>query len=227
MRRADRLFLLIQALRGRRTALTAQALAERLQVSVRTVYRDVADLQRSGVPIEGEAGVGYLLRHGGEIPPLMFAAEELQALLIGARLVRALTGERLGAAADRAMLRIEGALPPALRDNATEAPVFAPVLAGAGEAGRQAHAALHLAIAGRRPVRFGYRDLSGRDSERVVEPLCLVCWGPAWTLGAWCRLRGDFRNFRTDRMAGITTLDERIAPDPARGLEAFMRSVGA
>lgn len=226
MRRADRLFLLIQALRGRRTALTAAALAGRLEVSLRTVYRDVADLQRSGVPIEGEPGVGYVLRHGGEIPPLMFAAEELEALMIGARLVRGLVGERLGAAADRAMLRIEGALPPHLRERAGAVPVYVPV-PSRGQGEREVHAQLHAAIEQRRPVQFRYTDLAGADTEREVEPLCLACWGPVWTLGAWCRLRGDFRSFRTDRMRELVTGEEAIAPDPKRDLRAFFSRIEA
>ena len=115
MRRADRLFLIIHALRGRRTAMLARQLAETLDVSLRTVYRDVADLQRSGVPIEGEAGIGYMLRKGADIPPLMFNAEELEALVVGTRFVRAFAGERLSAGAQAALLKIEAVLPPELR----------------------------------------------------------------------------------------------------------------
>src|SRR6478752_5950224 len=116
MRRADRLFLIIHALRGRRTALPARGLAGTLGVSLRTVYRDVADLQRSGVPIEGEAGVGYLLRKGSDIPPLMFQPDELEALVVGSRFVQAFAGERLSRAADAALLKINAVLPPELRE---------------------------------------------------------------------------------------------------------------
>jgi predicted DNA-binding transcriptional regulator YafY len=111
MRRADRLFLIIHALRGRRTALQARSLAQTLGVSQRTVYRDVADLQRSGVPIEGEAGVGYVLRKGSDIPPLMFTADELEALVVGTRFVRAFAGARLADSATTALLKIEAVLP--------------------------------------------------------------------------------------------------------------------
>ena len=126
MRRADRLFLLIHALRGRRSAITAQRLAETLGVSLRTVYRDVADLQRSGVPIEGEAGVGYLLRKGSDIPPLMFTADELEALVVGTRFVRAFGGVRLGREAAAALLKIEAVLPPELRERSERTRIFAP-----------------------------------------------------------------------------------------------------
>ena len=127
MRRADRLFLIIHALRGRRTALGARQLAETLGVSLRTVYRDVADLQRSGVPIEGEAGVGYVLRKGADIPPLMFSADELEALVVGTRFVRAFAGLRLAQSAQTALLKIEAVLPPELRERSTRTRIFAPV----------------------------------------------------------------------------------------------------
>ena len=127
MRRADRLFLIIHALRGRRTALQARALAQTLGVSLRTVYRDVADLQLSGVPIEGEAGVGYVLRKGSDIPPLMFNVDELEALVVGSRFVQAFAGVRLAESARAALLKIEAVLPPDLRERAGSTRIFAPV----------------------------------------------------------------------------------------------------
>ncbi len=127
MRRADRLFLIINALRGRRTALQARQLAETLGVSLRTVYRDVADLQLSGVPIEGEAGVGYVLRKGSDIPPLMFTADELESLVVGTRFVRAFAGERLAAGAQAALVKIEAVLPPELRERSSRTRIYAPI----------------------------------------------------------------------------------------------------
>jgi predicted DNA-binding transcriptional regulator YafY len=224
MRRADRLFLLIQALRGRRTAITARNLAERLQVSLRTVYRDVADLQRAGVPVEGAAGVGYLLRRDSDIPPLMFNAEELEALMVGARMVRGFAGGRLAGAADRALLRIEGVLPPELRGRAERTPVFAPDFCARKTV--FAHMdRLHQALAERRCVVFDYSDVEGRESRREVEPLCLVFWGPDWTLGAWCLLRQDFRSFRLDRMRALALSERDVSGNPARGLEAYIAAV--
>jgi biotin operon repressor len=126
MRRADRLFLIIHALRGRRTALPARNLAGTLGVSLRTVYRDVADLQLSGVPIEGEAGVGYVLRKGSDIPPLMFTADELESLVVGTRFVRAFAGDKLAAGAQAALLKIEAVLPPDLRERAARTRIYAP-----------------------------------------------------------------------------------------------------
>jgi len=226
MRRADRLFLLIHALRGRRTAVTAQQLARTLQVSLRTVYRDVADLQLSGVPIEGEAGVGYVLRKGADIPPLMFTPHELEALVVGTRFVRAFGGERLGRAATAALLKIEAVLPPELRDRSRRTRIFAPQLDGRIESSGLIDA-LHAAIEQAQVLRLHYGDADGNVSQREVEPLALAFWGGSWTLGAWCRLRGDFRSFRPDRIVEFAPTGEVFVNDPARNIDAYLRSVGA
>lgn len=225
MRRADRLFLIIHSLRGRRSALPARQLAESLSVSLRTVYRDVADLQLSGVPIEGEAGVGYVLRKGADIPPLMFNAGELEALVVGTRFVQAFAGRRLAASARAALLKIEAVLPPELRRRASHSRIFAP--ADWHEARSGLIDRLHEAIASNRVLRMDYRDEAGRDSAREVEPLCLAFWGGVWTLGAWCRLRADFRNFRPDRIAAFEPTGEIFAETPERGLAAYLHANGA
>lgn len=223
MRRADRLFLIIHALQGRRTALPARRLAETLGVSLRTIYRDVADLQTSGVPIEGEAGVGYVLRKGSDIPPLMFTAEELEALGVGTRFVRAFAGERLALGAQAALLKIDAVLPAELRGRAERSRVFVPQRWYEAKSGIVD--ALHEAIAARRVLKIEYRDEAGATSTREIEPLCLACWGPVWTLGAWCRLRRDFRNFRPDRMQFAAT-GEILVDTPERGLDAYLAKLG-
>jgi predicted DNA-binding transcriptional regulator YafY len=223
MRRADRLFLIIHALQGRRTALPARRLADTLGVSLRTVYRDVSDLQTGGVPIEGEAGVGYLLRKGSDIPPLMFTAEELEALVVGTRFVRAFAGERLAQGAQAAMLKIDAVLPAALRERAAQSRVFVPQRWYEMKSGIVD--ALHEAITARRVLGIDYRDEAGRESTREVEPLCLACWGNVWTLGAWCRLRRDYRNFRPDRMR-FTPTGEIFAETPQRGLDGYLSAMG-
>jgi len=227
MRRADRLFLIIHALRGRRTALPARSLAETLGVSLRTVYRDVADLQLSGVPIEGEAGVGYMLRRGSDIPPLMFTTGELEALVVGTRFVRAFAGTRLAGDARSALLKIEAVLPPELRERAAHTRIYAPVWR---DRYREDFAALidqlHEAIAESRVLALEYRDESGKASIREVEPLCLAFWGGKWTLGAWCRLRGNFRNFRPDRIVGFERRDEVFPDTGPRNLAAYLASAG-
>ncbi|OOG39072.1 DNA-binding transcriptional regulator [Rhodanobacter sp. C06] len=227
MRRADRLFLIIHALRGRRTALPARNLAETLGVSLRTVYRDVADLQLSGVPIEGEAGVGYVLRKGSDIPPLMFNADELESLVVGTRFVRAFAGDKLAEGAKTALLKIEAVLPPELRERAARTRIYAPVWRDQGRADfAMLIDRLHAAIAANQVLRLDYRDEGGQPSLREVEPLCLAFWGGKWTLGAWCRLRGDFRNFRPDRIHASETTGEVFTEVPGRSLDDYLRAVG-
>ncbi|MBS0432652.1 MAG: YafY family transcriptional regulator [Proteobacteria bacterium] len=225
MRRADRLFLIIHALQGRRTALPARRLAETLNVSLRTVYRDVADLQTSGVPIEGEAGVGYLLRKGSDIPPLMFTAEELEALVVGTRFVKAFAGDKLAAGAQAALLKIEAVLPPELRDRAGRSRVFVPTRWYEAKTGMID--ALHEAIAAGRVLRIEYRNEAAEASTREIEPLCLACWGKVWTLGAWCRMRGGFRNFRPDRIGTMEATGEIFVETAQRGLDAYLQAVSA
>lgn len=227
MRRADRLFLVIHALRGRRTALPARNLAETLGVSLRTVYRDVADLQRSGVPIQGAAGVGYMLRKGSDIPPLMFTADELEALVVGSRFVRAFAGDKLAEGAKAALLKIEAVLPPELRGRAARTRIYAPTWR---DRARNDFATLidrlHAAIAASQVLRLDYRDEAGQPSLREVEPLCLAFWGGKWTLGAWCRLRGDFRNFRPDRIRASEATGEIFPERPGHSLDDYLRSTG-
>lgn len=226
MRRADRLFLIVHALRGRRTALPARGLAGTLGVSQRTVYRDVADLQRCGVPIEGEAGVGYLLRKGSDIPPLMFQPDELEALVVGSRFVQAFVGERLSRAADAALLKINAVLPPDLRERSDRSRVFAPDF-GQHAAIKVHIDDMHAAIAQRRVVALDYADEQGRCSMREVQPLCLAFWGGSWTLGAWCRLRGGFRNFRLDRIRACTPSEQYFTDTPDSDFAAYLRAMKA
>lgn len=223
MRRADRLFLIINALRGRRTALRARQLAETLGVSLRTVYRDIADLQLSGVPVEGEAGVGYVLRKGSDIPPLMFSADELESLVVGTRFVRAFAGARLAQSAQTALMKIEAVLPPELRERSARTRIYAPIwrdehkLAFAARIDR-----LHAAIETRQVLRLDYRDEAGKISTREIEPLCLAFWGGAWTLGTWCRLRLDFRNFRPDRIDKLAETGEVFDEGDGRNLDGYL-----
>ena len=223
MRRADRLFLIINALRGRRTALQARQLAETLGVSLRTIYRDVADLQLSGVPIEGEAGVGYVLRKGSDIPPLMFTADELESLVVGTRFVRAFAGAKLAEGAQTALMKIEAVLPPELRERSARTRIYAPIwrdehkLAFAARIDR-----LHAAIEARQVLQLAYRDEAGSVSARAVEPLCLAFWGGKWTLGTWCRLRQGFRNFRPDRIDELAETGEIFNEGDGRNLDAYL-----
>ena len=219
MRRADRLFRLVQLLRGGRL-MTARTLGERLEVSERTVYRDVRDLLLSGVPIEGEAGVGNVLRAGFDLPPLMFDAAEIEAVVLGTRMARAWGGTRLATAAEEALRKIEAVLPAALRARVDNTRLFAPGRRTA-DAQRADLDSLHAAIDAGVRVGFAYTDENGAQTERVVRPLGLFFWGGVWTLAAWCELREDFRAFRVDRMVGIAT-GERFPREAGRGLADYL-----
>jgi predicted DNA-binding transcriptional regulator YafY len=206
MRRADRLFEIVQRLRGGRL-VTARALADALEVSVRTVYRDVADLQASGVPIDGAAGVGYLLRPGYHLPPLMFRPAEIEALIVGARMVEAWAGRELAAAASEALVRIAAVVPQERMQRAERVPIFASALRF--QDGERANLdRFAKGIEHRLKMRFAYRDADGTASERLVWPLALHFWGQVWTLAAWCELRDDFRTFRIDRAEWVTATED-------------------
>ncbi len=225
MRRADRLFQLVQQLRRRRVSTAAQ-LARALGVSVRTVYRDVADLSRSGVPVLGEAGVGYALAKGFEVPPLMFTGEEVEAVVLGARIVSAWGDPELRKAAADALAKVEAVLPERLKRAIPDATLFAPDFHVRGALTRHL-AELRRAMRERRKVRLAYEDRAGAATRRVVQPLGLFYWGAAWSLGAWCELREGFRNFRLDRMKEAEVLDATFAPEPGRTLEDFFRHYAA
>ncbi|WP_136636334.1 helix-turn-helix transcriptional regulator [Pseudooceanicola onchidii] len=203
MRRADRLFQIVQYLRGGRLTTAAQ-LAEKLEVSERTIYRDIADLIGSGVPVEGEAGVGYVMRAGYDLPPLMFTQEEIVALVAGARLIRAWGGMEMASAAEEALVKINAVLPDAARAQSDRVQIHAMHFGEMSEEVRKRLDRIEAAINGRVTLQVAYAAEDGSRSRRDLRPLGLFFWGKVWTLVAWCELRGDFRNFRVDRMAEMT-----------------------
>lgn len=219
MRRADRLFLIVQYLRSRRLT-TAAWLAERLEVSVRTVYRDIQDLSLSGVPVEGEAGVGYRLRHKLDLPPLQFDRAELAAINLGLRFVLGRTPTPVARAASTALAKIRGVLPPNLLADLDQARVFVPVTGG-----DELFLPLDAAIRGHRKLCLDYAREDGAASRRVVRPLALFYWGKAWTLLGWCELREAFRSFRLDRIVGLEPLEEVFAEEEGRRLRDYLRQL--
>jgi predicted DNA-binding transcriptional regulator YafY len=225
MRRADRLFQLVQIIRGRRLT-TAAFLALRLEVSERTVYRDVADLQHQGVPIEGEAGVGYRLGAGFELPPLMFTQDEASALVAAARLAQSWVDPALARDIETGLGKILSVLPPAARVSAEALALYAPAL-GLGDALRARLQVLREAVQARQKLRLHYRDVSGDASERTVRPLGCFYWGRVWTLSTWCELRNDFRGFRIDRMDAVDVLPERFRDEAGKTLADMLRQVKA
>jgi len=222
MRRADRLFRLVQVLRARRFA-TAKSLAGALEVSERTIYRDVQDLSLSGVPIEGEAGVGYALRRDFDMPPLMFDFDEIEALTAGARMVQAWSSPQLAKAAQSALDKIAAALPADKRIAMDRTRLYAPAFRVDRELGRVMDT-MREAIVESRRLSFNYTDLGEKASERKVRPLGLYFWGRRWTLAAWCELRVDFRNFRLDRMKDVA-IGTRFPDEPGKRLDDFLRAM--
>jgi predicted DNA-binding transcriptional regulator YafY len=223
MRRADRLFQIVQLLRRRR-CVTAAQLAERLEVSERTVYRDIRDLGRSGVAITGEAGVGYRLERGAELPPLTFNHEELEALVLGVRMVERWGDAALRAGARAIVDKIESVLPPSEQPKLHSSALFA-MSTALPELAMRNLTQLRRAIADQRKARFAYQDQIARQTERVIRPLGLYFWNGTWTVGAYCELRSDFRNFRLDRIQLLKVLRDRFELAPPVTLDDFVRAM--
>ena len=221
MRRADRLFSIIQILRRRRLA-TAAGLSQELEVSERTIYRDIADLVASGVPIDGEAGVGYILREGHDLPPLMFSPAEIEALVLGARIVAKWSDAELARAADDALAKIAAVLPPHLRDHLGQIALFAPDDHFRTPLPKE-FADLRAALRDHRKVQFAYANADGESTLRTVRPLAFLFYGAVWLMLAWCELRQDFRSFRLDRMSGIEIGTARFKPERGKTLPDYMR----
>ena len=225
MRRADRLFQLVQLIRGRRLS-TAAHLAGRLGVSERTIYRDVAELQHQSVPIEGEAGVGYRLGSGVELPPLMFTQDEAKALVASVRLAQIGLDTGLARQAEDALGKILSVLPAAARAAAESLAVYAPLI-GLDAANQQRLQHLREAVQAQRKIRMRYRDPSDTTTERTIRPLGCFFWGKVWTLAAWCETRRDFRSFRVDRIQELNVLDAVFRQETGKTLADFLRKVGA
>jgi predicted DNA-binding transcriptional regulator YafY len=214
MRRADRLFQIIQILRRTRRPVTADAIAAELETSRRSVYRDIATLMAQRVPIRGEAGVGYVLEGGFDLPPLMLTPDEIEAAVLGAQWVARRGDPALARAAEDLIAKIGAAVPEKLRPLVLEPATATPPvrnLAADGFDMAQVRAWIH---AGRK-IALRYRDEEGRETERTVWPVTVGYLDTTRILVAWCELRQDFRHFRTDRVAGAAFLDERYAERPA------------
>ena len=225
MRRADRLFQIVIVVRRRRTATTATHLAERLGVSERTVYRDIRDLILAGTPIDGEAGVGYRIRPGYDLPPLMFDRDEIQALVIGARIVRQFGDPALARASDAILGKVAAIVPKDLAPLVAETRLFVPSIVGAGKSA-EALALAREAVIARRKLAVSYATAGGVVTTRTVRPLGIFFWGRTWTLAAWCELREGFRNFRLDRVTASTMLDEAFEDEDGKTLRDMLTRYG-
>jgi predicted DNA-binding transcriptional regulator YafY len=224
MRRADRLFRIVQLLRRRRTVVTAVQIAGKLEVSERTVYRDIRDLVQAGTPIDGEAGVGYRLRPGYDLPPLMFDREEIQALVLGARIVRQVGDPALARASESILSKVAAVLPKDLEPLLADARLFVPNTVGLARSAAGL-AVVREALVAQRRMHLKYANERGEETERTVRPLGVFFWGRVWTLAAWCELRSGFRNFRLDRV-GEATLRDRFEEEPGRTLRDMLAQYG-
>lgn len=223
MRRADRLYQLVQILRNKRL-VTARELADRLEVSERTIYRDIQDLSLSGVPVEGEAGVGYHLRYSLDIPPIMFNSEELEALVVAARMLKTWGGKGLGSSAQSVLDKVEAVIPEELVSKLNDSKLFAPNF-DHFESFETSLDTCRQAINEQFILQIDYQRLDGETSQRTVKPLGLFFWGKVWTLTAWCELRNDFRNFRVDRMQSTEISPVPFNDLPGQSLEDFLDKV--
>ena len=215
MRRADRLFDIVQSLRAAAGPMTAAALADHLEVTVRTIYRDIAALQASRVPIEGAAGIGYVLRRGFDLPPLMFTAEEIDAIAVGARHVQRLRDPKLQKAAESVLAKVTAIVPENLRSYLRAAPFYvsegsAPPLTGVDLA------EIRESMRSHRKIAIAYVDGEGRRSNRTIWPIALAYYVDVTVVAGWCELRDAFRHFRADRIRSARVLEERFPADGGR-----------
>ncbi len=218
MRRAERLFRIVNEMRTRGVS-RANELAEHFEVSVSTIYRDIAHLQASGLPIEGEAGVGYLLRPGFDLPNVTFTHDQVDALAVGLSFVESTGDPEMATAAREARAKIQAGMPQPEERRLADAPYFslqgrngaAPILT-----------LLRQAIRQRQIAQFDYKDGEGKQTGRRVRPLVIWNLTDGWMFSAWCEFRQDFRTFRLDRMANLILTGERFEEDEATGLRAFM-----
>jgi predicted DNA-binding transcriptional regulator YafY len=224
MRRADRLFRIVQLLRRRRTIVTAAQIAVKLEISERTVYRDIRDLIQAGTPIDGEAGVGYRLQPGYDLPPLMFDRDEIQALVLGARIVAQFGDPALARASDSILGKVAGVLPKELEPLLADTRLFVPK-ARSGARSAAGLAVAREALVARRRMRLKYANERGEETERTVRPLGVFFWGKTWTLAAWCEMRTGFRNFRLDRINEVT-LGEQFDEEQGRTLRDMLQQYG-
>ena len=224
MRKADRLNEVVHYLRRMHRAVTADALAEHFEVSVRTLYRDIKDLQDSGVPIIGEAGVGYIIDKTYHLSPIMFDADEIEAIALGIGMVCNWTDEHFAKKAQSAYQKIQATLSASIMQELAQITTFS----------APSHykipwevdfTEIRECIRKKQFVHFDYLDLNDTSTQRTVRPLALTSFSPVWLLTGWCELRQAFRNFRIDRISGFTQLDKRFRDEKHKSLAAYLKTI--
>lgn len=224
MQRAERLNDIVHHLRRMHQAVTANTLAEAFEVSVRTIYRDIQNLVDSGVPINGEAGVGYVIDKRYHLPPIMFDADELEAIALGIGMVGNWTDDQFSAKAQSAFKKIQATLPAPLLQQLHQISTFSapsqykiPWTVSFTE--------VRECIRRKNKVQFSYLDLQERTTQRTIWPLALVSFSPVWLLAGWCELRQSFRNFRLDRISELVQLNNHYPNDRDKNLHAYLAQI--
>jgi len=215
LRRADRLFDILRILRAAPRPVTATSIADALEVTVRTVYRDIATLQARRIPVEGAAGIGYVLRRGFELPPLMFTEDEAEAIAVGVRMLARTGDPGLQKAAESVLSKVTLVVPDPLREYLSAAPLYVSKSGAPVPARRDLPTIIRHAVRDARKMRIAYRDGDGRSTQRVIQPFAVAYYVEATLICAWCELRHDVRHFRTDRVVSAEVLDENFTvPEP-------------
>tara|TARA_R110002072_G_scaffold5353_9_gene34833 strand:- start:500 stop:1189 length:690 start_codon:yes stop_codon:yes gene_type:complete len=220
MRRADRLFRIVEFLKARRTVVTAQHLAQVLEVSPRTIYRDIADLNASGIPIIGEAGIGYILSQDHKVQPLMFGVEEIDALMLGAQMVKSWGDKGLAQAASQAIDKLKSVLPESTQKELEQTFLFS-MPSKAEVKINIDFTALRRAIRSKHKLDFIYEDENGKITNRTIRPLCLIFFSPVWLLLGWCEKRDDFRNFRIDRIKNLIITENTFKDEKGKRMQDY------
>jgi predicted DNA-binding transcriptional regulator YafY len=208
LRRGDRLFDILRILRAASQPVTAAAIAEELEVTTRTVYRDVATLQARRVPIAGAPGIGYVLRRGFDLPPLMFTEDEAEAIAVGVRMLARTGDPGLQKAAESVLSKVTLVVPDPLRDYLNAAPIYVSKSGAPVPARRDLPETIRHAVRDGRKMRIAYKDGDGSRTVRVIQPFAVAYYVEATLICAWCELRNDVRHFRTDRVVSADVLDE-------------------
>lgn len=225
MRRSDRLFQIVNYMQGRRMAVTAQDIAEEFDVSVRTIYRDIQDLILTGVPITGEAGVGYVIDKSHCLPPMALEVGELETLMLGAAMVSSYTDDAMAKSARSLVQKVKNVLNEKDRDIFAGTALFA-IRSRALIPWDVDFSMLRGMIRSKHKLKLDYEDQNGGNTERTVWPLSLSFWGASWLLLAWCELRQDHRHFRLDRMRSAEQLDETFKETRETSLRYYLQKLG-
>lgn len=224
MQRAERLNNIVHHLRRMHQAVTAETLAEVFEVSPRTIYRDIQNLIDSGVPINGEAGVGYVIDKRYHLPPIMFDTDELEAIALGIGMVSNWTDELFAAKAQSAYKKIQATLPAPLIHELHQISTFS-APSRYKIPWEVSFTQVRECIRKRKKIQFNYLDLQDQTSQRTIWPLALISFSPVWLLAGWCELRQSFRNFRLDRLSEFVVLDNRYPNEKDKNLAAYLKQV--